>query len=262
MFQNSRRAVLALLLVLTTSPLAGQLVQMPTGMEEEATEGAFGLGNQDLFVPAYAFQSNNPDVWFLKHIGSGYFYAQNDLSLSGIPAFHADLSLPAGARISVITCYFYDDVIGFLNGASVSLMKWTYNTSSETPDIVQILPSVDSTDTGGYHRVFENFDETVRYRPALFSRQFYSLQLSIREHSDIRFRGCNVTWNRQVTPAPASATFTDVPIGHPYHRFVEALADAGITSGCGGGLYCVNSPITRGEMAVFLAAALGLHFPN
>jgi hypothetical protein len=54
-----------------------------------------------------------------------------------------------------------------------------------------------------------------------------------------------------------------VPVGHLYHQFVEALADAGITGGCGGGLYCVNAPITRGEMAVFLvAAAPGLHFPN
>jgi hypothetical protein len=56
-------------------------------------------------------------------------------------------------------------------------------------------------------------------------------------------------------------TFSDVGVLHPYYRFVEALAAAGITGGCGGGLYCVNAPITRGEMAVFLAAALGLHFP-
>ncbi|HEY7370105.1 MAG TPA: S-layer homology domain-containing protein, partial [Thermoanaerobaculia bacterium] len=65
-----------------------------------------------------------------------------------------------------------------------------------------------------------------------------------------------------VSPAPAFATFLDVPTTHPYFRFVEALVDSGITAGCGGGNYCVNSPITRGEMAVFLAAALGLHFPN
>jgi hypothetical protein len=51
-------------------------------------------------------------------------------------------------------------------------------------------------------------------------------------------------------------------VSHPYHRFIEALAAAGISGGCGGGLYCVDNPITRGEMAVFLAAALGLHFPN
>jgi hypothetical protein len=260
---RSKIAFAVLVLVALTAPaLFAQAGPISPDVEDSLNGGSFGLGNQDLFVPAYSFQSAKPDIWVLKQTDSGYFYAQNDVSLSGLPTFHADLSLPAGARISVITCYFFDNVSGLLAGASVSLMKWIYNTSSDTPGFVQILPTVDSTDTGGYHRVFESFDETVRYRPALFSRQFYALQLYIAANSDIRFRGCNVTWNRQVSPAPASATFTDVPVSHPYHQFVEALADAGITGGCGGGLYCVNSPITRGEMAVFLAAALGLHFPN
>ncbi|HEY7862087.1 MAG TPA: S-layer homology domain-containing protein [Thermoanaerobaculia bacterium] len=35
---------------------------------------------------------------------------------------------------------------------------------------------------------------------------------------------------------------------------------SGITAGCAPGSFCPNAPITRGEMAVFLAAALGLHF--
>jgi hypothetical protein len=71
-----------------------------------------------------------------------------------------------------------------------------------------------------------------------------------------------VRYKLQVSPAPASATFGDVPTDHPFFRFVEALAASGITAGCGGGNFCPNDPITRGQMAVFLAAALGLHFPN
>ena len=65
-----------------------------------------------------------------------------------------------------------------------------------------------------------------------------------------------------MAPAPAAATFTDVPVGHPQRQFVEALAAAGITGGCGPSAYCPDSPLTRGQMAVFLAVALGLHFPN
>jgi hypothetical protein len=53
-----------------------------------------------------------------------------------------------------------------------------------------------------------------------------------------------------------------VPPSSSIFRFVEALADAGITGGCGGGNYCPDSPVTRGQMAVFLASALGLHWPN
>jgi hypothetical protein len=103
------------------------------------------------------------------------------------------------------------------------------------------------------------FDETVRYRVG-FLRFFY--QLRAVHGTEIPFRGCTVIWRQQVSSAPVSATFSDVPTTHPYYRFVEALFASGITAGCSPTQYCVNAPITRGEMAVFLAAALGLHFPN
>jgi S-layer family protein len=65
----------------------------------------------------------------------------------------------------------------------------------------------------------------------------------------------------QVSPAPATATFNDVPATSGQFRFVEALVKAGITAGCGGGNFCPNDPITRGQMAVFLSTALGLQWP-
>ena len=62
-----------------------------------------------------------------------------------------------------------------------------------------------------------------------------------------------------VSPAPpAGASFSDVPPDHPFFQYVEALAASGITGGCGGGKYCPDAPLTRGQMAVFLAKALGL----
>jgi hypothetical protein len=64
----------------------------------------------------------------------------------------------------------------------------------------------------------------------------------------------------QVSPAPAVATFADVPTSHPFFRFVEALAASGITVGCGGGNFCPDAALTRGQMAVFLSLGLGLHF--
>jgi hypothetical protein len=75
-----------------------------------------------------------------------------------------------------------------------------------------------------------------------------------------RFAAVRLFYRLQVSPAPAVASFGDVPTSHPFFQFVEALVTSGITAGCGGGNYCVNSPITRGEMAVFLSKALGLHF--
>ncbi len=71
-----------------------------------------------------------------------------------------------------------------------------------------------------------------------------------------------VRYQLQVSPAPGTATFNDVPTSHPFFQFVEALAASGITAGCGGGNFCPDNPLTRGQMAVFLSIALGLHFPN
>lgn len=46
--------------------------------------------------------------------------------------------------------------------------------------------------------------------------------------------------------------FTDAPPGSFAFTFIEALARAGITSGCGGGNYCPSASVTRAQMAVFL----------
>jgi hypothetical protein len=82
-------------------------------------------------------------------------------------------------------------------------------------------------------------------------------------NGSVSFAALRVRYRLQVSPAPAAATFpNDVPTSHPYFRFVEALAAAGITGGIGPGSYGPDLPITRGQMAVFLAAALGLHFPG
>jgi S-layer homology domain len=63
-----------------------------------------------------------------------------------------------------------------------------------------------------------------------------------------------------VSPAPPVATFNDVPTSHPFFQFIEALHAAGITGGCQASppLYCPDNSVTRGQMAVFLAKALGL----
>ena len=75
------------------------------------------------------------------------------------------------------------------------------------------------------------------------------------------FAWVEVWWHRSVSPAPGSPTFNDVPVSNPAFQYIEALAASGITSGCGGGNFCPDSAVTRGQLAVFLAKALGLHFP-
>lgn len=70
-----------------------------------------------------------------------------------------------------------------------------------------------------------------------------------------------VWWRREVSPAPATQDFGDVPPSSLQFQFVEALFQSGITAGCGGSNFCPDDPVTRGQMAVFLAKALGLQWP-
>jgi plastocyanin len=80
--------------------------------------------------------------------------------------------------------------------------------------------------------------------------------------STLRFRNVRVFYKRVLSPAPATATFGDVPTNDQFFRAIEALAASGITQGCGGGNFCPGDPVTRGAMAGFLARAFGLFWPN
>ena len=56
-----------------------------------------------------------------------------------------------------------------------------------------------------------------------------------------------------MAPALAlAATFSDVPPSNPFYSDVEAIAAAGVTTGCGGGNYCPTANVTREQMAAFM----------
>ena len=78
----------------------------------------------------------------------------------------------------------------------------------------------------------------------------------------VKLAGGEVWWHRTVSTGPATSDFLDVPTSDPRYNFIEAIFGAGITAGCGGGNYCPDQPVTRGQMAVFIAKALGLYWPN
>jgi len=46
-----------------------------------------------------------------------------------------------------------------------------------------------------------------------------------------------------------------VPLGRPLGDWIEAFAEAGITSGCGTRLFCPDAVVTRAQMAKFLLVA-------
>lgn len=76
------------------------------------------------------------------------------------------------------------------------------------------------------------------------------------------FAWVEVRWHRQVSAPPQVPTFGDVPTTDFAYQYIEALAASGITGGCGGNNYCPDANLTRRQMAIFLAKALGLHWPD
>lgn len=52
--------------------------------------------------------------------------------------------------------------------------------------------------------------------------------------------------------APATATFSDVPTDHPFHREIEWLVSEGIVSGYSDGTFGPSRPVSRQAMAAFL----------
>jgi hypothetical protein len=56
------------------------------------------------------------------------------------------------------------------------------------------------------------------------------------------------------TPPPCPpSTFADVPSGSPFCKWINEIAARGITAGCGGGNFCPENLVLRGQMAVFLS---------
>ncbi len=64
--------------------------------------------------------------------------------------------------------------------------------------------------------------------------------------------------NAYAPPACVVPVFGDVPCASGFAVWINELAGRGVTAGCGGGNYCPASPVTRGQMAVFLTTTFDL----
>ena len=59
-----------------------------------------------------------------------------------------------------------------------------------------------------------------------------------------------------VTNQDNDPIYTEVPVGYWAYEWIQALTDAGITSGCAPGMYCPANDVSRAEMAVFLGRSM------
>jgi len=74
-------------------------------------------------------------------------------------------------------------------------------------------------------------------------------------HWDASFTDSIATGEVKAWKVHVGGSFTDVPVSHPFYRFIEMLLHHGITGGCNATQYCPSAPTTREQMAVFMLAA-------
>jgi hypothetical protein len=58
-----------------------------------------------------------------------------------------------------------------------------------------------------------------------------------------------------IDSASLTTAFLDVPASNFAYDYINAIRDAGITTGCGGGNYCPGQIVTRDQMAAFIVRA-------
>jgi S-layer homology domain len=235
------------------------------GPAAPATAESFGPDTQELHIGAAAFQHLNNDSGYEIDWTTDGYLSYTDASFLGV--FVAPLQLPNGAEIQNICTYFYDTAPAGAVTAYLEVVKLGYQDLQEPGVIVVWGPIGHDTDTG-YDALCSASSYTFRNwldmngdgspEPVV-----HRLRVDMTETGEGRLAlgAVRVNWRRQVSPAPSTASFADVPTDHPLFQFIQALYASGITAGCGGDNFCPNAPLTRGQMAVFLSKALGLHWP-
>jgi len=202
---------------------------------------------------------------FRPRLGSQLNFSGTDYYIysTGVDNFYdASFHVPTGASVTGVTPWYYD------NDATHNFWFWIHDTTALSGSASEVtVHSFQSTGTPGYAATYMQFAAPVtalNFDIPLSGAHFYNvlIRLSTAGGSSVRFGGFNVWYLLQISPAPGTATFSDVPVGSFGFKHIEALAASGITSGCGGSNFCPGNTLTRAEMAVFLAKALGLHWPD
>jgi hypothetical protein len=178
----------------------------------------------------------------------------------------APLDLADGALLTGLDLYYYDPSATANIGIYLCRYFRSYSTGGNPG--FECLAAFISAGTPGYATAVLNVPpqyQTIRHTADINSDgvpEAIEYFVNVSTDAGTSIVAVRPFWKRQISPAPATATFLDVPTSHPFFRFVEALRASGITGGCGGGQYCPDAPLTRGQMAVFLSTALGLHWPG
>jgi hypothetical protein len=269
--------VLAGLCILVAGGALAQTARTRVGHHPLAADALVLVGDQASAQPKN-FGTQN---LIIEMIGSESFFPLNDGSLGyhqigGVYRYSTDTLiaplgiLPNGALLKSFTVYYYD--VDPTNDFEFSFCRSKRDTITGSNPDTQCLATFSSSGTPAsasvlvpvpdqYQTILRQFDSDGDGLEE--SYDYYVLVNTSTPASGGAFLdSVRANWRRQVSPAPATATFNDVPTGDGAFQYIEALAASGITAGCSVAppLYCPDNPLTRRQMAVFLAKALGLHW--
>ena len=216
---------------------------------------AYGTNFQALHIGASAFQPDYPMDYSFDSFGYGYVHYSGD----SLGRFSAPVTLPPGAEVHAVCAYLYD--VDPVYGVQLFLTSGRLIPGGSDPGI-HFIVDVTSSGDSGYGVYCKDVSPPYTYSEAAEDDGvFLQHYLTTIVTPGNAVGGVKIIWRRQVSPPPATPTFGDVPPSDAAYPFIEALAASGITAGCAGNNFCPDATLTRRQMAVFLAKALGLHWP-
>ena len=215
----------------------------------------FGSGPNSNYtsIAARSFVGRQNTAALTWQYSGGVVGCCENLSRTGTEEFaDAEILLPPGVAIQSVRYWAVDtNAVDDLFFSIIQNCLPGFGGGPATQTVIAQGQTVDATGFQG--GLLAGGPATVNMRDCT-----YLARVRFPVANSLTFQKLRVEWRRQVTPQPAVATFTDVPVTHFFARWIEAIAAAGITAGCGGGMYCPDAPVTRAQMAVFLSVALGL----
>jgi hypothetical protein len=230
---------------------------VPVREGERGPNSAWGTQNGVRWIPAVQFTGRlTSTAPALTYYGPHFYYAPG---VAGTARYFAPLDLEPGLYVYQIWCLYYDD--STTNNLRFSLQKGISNYSTGSASYTENGVTSTSGATAGVQAIMLSGLTPFTYRVYDGNFTTWAYYLTADVAADTSFAGCRVWYNRQVAPGPATATFTDVPTSSPYFKYVEAFYASGVIAGCGGGNYCPNAGVTRGQLAIFLGATLGMGYP-
>jgi hypothetical protein len=217
--------------------------QDPGASNRPSTPQAFGPEAHIANFPSASFHPRSPTTTWV--FDSGYYL----FSTTADPCFLTPVELPSGAKITAMSIQACDTSLNDEATAILLVCPLAGGGGCATPGTVSSFGSSGCS----------NFGSSPMDIQISNVQSTYMLQVCSESQSNAtKFREVTIFYKLQLGPAPAAATFGDVQPSHPFFRAIEALAAAGITSGCGSNNYCPEQNLTRGELAKFLSVALGL----